>query len=617
MNIQLKEEWLEKVKITNRKEIFDNGRHSVNTELYLAPAEIKADYDVNYTAAIVGQEFFWNLDSTLVQNKDFIIKLVNDGYTKNRSVFSYLHGDLSYDLELFKMCIDNKDKLVWSINKKLIEQRDAMLDIFKTHDIFNKLENTYDLDKEFMQIHLNRHPDDFKNMRKSMQNYFGAKSRKAFVINLMTKAEDAIYIYPYISSILKEDLEVIDVLLSKNRNNIDSIPKDLLNDKSFMLYAIDKYNCNINKCSDEIKQDEDIIKLRISKHGHELLNYPQFRENLEFIHLAMKTYPNLDLLTKQPNPSYYNSSKSYINKHNLLSNKELVLKFLKADSQNCNKLLQETDLYEDDYDIVKLNVLHDSELLKRSAKWKNDTELSQISLLKSDDITLLSPELFKNKDLVLDLLIKEKKNNSAIFHNYDFIYLYRQDRNIIKQIISSDPTLINRLPEAKADEEYVYFALQHGLKEAKYIDTSLYTNKQIMRKFLDLDFSNNYPLLPLCLKNDKEFALETIKQNKLYYDYIVETSSFYNSLDFHIELLKQQPNIYDTIPKKSPFKLHDEIVYTYLSYEDVDKIKVPDMVFDYYGLSNIEELKAKLGYKILENKVQQKEELSTYKKVKI
>lgn len=120
LDINLKNEWLEKVKIQKRQDIHvSRGRFSIHTELYFAPDEVKADYDVNLTAALIGKEFLWNIHENFRKDKKFILELINNKYSED--IYSSLDYFLCRDKELFLKCVERKDNFKWGINNSIYE----------------------------------------------------------------------------------------------------------------------------------------------------------------------------------------------------------------------------------------------------------------------------------------------------------------------------------------------------------------------------------------------------------------------------------------------------------------------------------------------------------------
>ena len=81
-----KQEWLEKVKIQSPKKIKNKNSilfFDVNTCLFEVPEELKNDYDINFEASIVGNEFLWNINEDLRDDKKFILSLMENGYKRN------------------------------------------------------------------------------------------------------------------------------------------------------------------------------------------------------------------------------------------------------------------------------------------------------------------------------------------------------------------------------------------------------------------------------------------------------------------------------------------------------------------------------------------------------
>jgi hypothetical protein len=543
LDANLKNEWLEKVKIKKNQMVWGKwGNFSVNTELHSAPDEVKEDYDINLTAALTGKEFLWNLHKKFRGDKEFIFTLMNHNYEND--IYDSLTNELKNDPELFLLCIKRGDDFRWSLNREVLENRELILEAMKIKDIYPHLKDKYNLDKEIVQLHLQHSPSSFGRMMKSMKNYFSSPKRKNIIIDLMTKSGFENYnIYQELSPQLQEDLEVIDSLLSKSINNFRYLPESIQKDKAFNLYAIDKYG--ITSVDNELSLDKEIAEKIVSKDGALLKFFPQFQNDLEMINLAFKTCQKIDILSLS-----------------MLKDKDLVTKFLKANPENCKTLLNKTEFYNEDFDIMKLCVEYDGNLLKESRTLRNNPELAELALASTQDFSLLSTKHIMNKNLVLQLLKNSKSNCEKAKESEYFLELYWNDKDVAELVVASDTKFILHFPALMADESFVRYAISKGLDSISHIDTSLHSNKDLMIDFCG-DNLVKYMNLPLPLKNDHDIALNVLKTQRDY-SKIIRNSSLSADKDFILKAINKIPTVYDNINDLSPFKQDPDIIVKYI-----------------------------------------------------
>ena len=569
INEELKQEWLEKVKVKQRQDIWGkNGRFSVNTELHLAPDEIKEDYDINLNAALIGQEYLWNIHKKYSNDKNFILTLINYNYTRN--IYDSLSYELKKDEELFLLCVKRNDHFDWSISEKILDNRDIILEAMKIKNIFSKLKNKYDLDKEIIQIYLEHDPTSFSSLKKSMKNYFSSPKRKDFIIKLMNTANsNHNNIYKELPIKLQEDLEIIDILLNKSKYNFEYLPELLRNDKGFVLYAIDKYN--IVSIDKQMKEDRDVVEKIISKNGELLMTFPHFKNDEKMIELALLTYNKLDLLSEVT-----------------LSNKDLVLKFLEANPKNCDSLFQRTNKYCDDFDIMKLCVEYDGNFLTRSSRLRNNEELIDLALATSSNFNILSEKHIQNKSIVLQVLKNKSQGNcrNAISREI-FLDLYWNDKDIAKVLIDDDVNNLKHFPLLRADIEFINEINNDKIRiPLNLIDPSLYTNKELILKYTTNNLSN-YLLLPLSIKNDCDIAL-SVCDGEYQYSQIIKNSALGVNKNFTLKVIEKVPTIYEHIKEFSKFKLDLDVIVKYIECSMIygNKIRLPKSICDTYDTTD-------------------------------
>lgn len=597
LDTNLKNEWLEKIKGIKHQNVYGNhGSFSINTELHFAPDEVKADYDINLTAALIGKEFLWNINDKFRGDKNFILALIDNNYS--RHIYSSLSYELKRDKELFIKLVGRNDEFRWKIAEEILDDRKLVLEAMKIKDIFTKLDGKYDLDKEIVQLHLEHDPHSFKSLKKSMKNYFSSPKRKDVILNLMNKSNsENYYLYKELLPALQEDLEIIDALLSKSASNVRYLPDSLRNDKAFNLYAIDKYG--ITSITDEMRKDRDVAEKIITKDGKLLKDFHQFQHDSEMIDLAFKTYKKLDLLP---------STK--------LADKDLVIKFLDADPSNCRTLIERTKEHCEDFDIMKLCVEYDGHLITYSKTLKNNPELADLALASSQDFTLLSEKHIQSKNLVLQLLKNDTKNCKKAVENDTFLDLYWNDREMAEIIVSYDTNLLKHFPVLRADVEFIDFAISKGLDTLANIDTSLHSNKELMLKFCG-DNLIKYVNLPLPLKNDHDIALNVLGTGRNY-NKILRNSGLADDKEFTLKAIEQIPETYNHITALSNFKHDPDIIVKYIESSLIQDsyISLPKFIYEFYESNNPVEIKTIILQQQMEESLTMKSETKV-KKLKL
>lgn len=594
----LKEEWLKKVTKEKCKNIFDTKKSSmsftVNTELHLVPEELQDDYDINLQAAIIGKEFAWNLSKELRKEKTFILDLIKNNYS--RDIYAYIDSELKKDVDIFKECLKRKDDFKRGISYVLSGNRDLMIEAMKIHDIYPHIKEHYQLDKEIVGLHLENEPGAFPTLKKSMKNYFSHPKRKDFLINLLKKSKSNLQlVYCDLPDTLKENLVLIDVLLTSSPYNFNYLPSTLREDKAFTTYAIDKYD--VTDIHNKFKEDREIVEKIIEKHGNKIYDFKRFKNDVDIVRLAINSYPKIDII---PN--------------DLLPNRDLILALLNKDASNASKLLERFTVYSDDYEVMKICVEHDGSLLKYSTELKNNKELSEIALASTGDFDLVSIGHLKSKSIVLQLL-NNKDNCIKAVKNKEFLMLYKNDKEIAKKIIEVEPNNLSYFPELKADKNFIEVAINNGLKEIKVINPSVYFDKEIAIKFAQLNVSN-YGLLPLQLKNDHDVALATI-QVPFQYKLVIENSTLGENKEFTLQAIEKHPKIYTYLSPVLDLKNDTDIMIKYIesSIAQEKELKFPQEVYDSFGTKDPLEIKSTIMRNELEKSLNKKDNI--VKKMKI
>lgn len=315
--MNLKEEWLEKIKIVKNQNISKGyGYFSVNTQLYCAPEEIRLDKEITMIALLSSHEFLWNIHENFLTDKAFILDLIHSDYKQN--IFKGLKNALKADEDIYRACLNRGDDINDSflIPQSIIENKELMLETLPKINLFKRktLKEFYKFDKEIIKTVITYYPNEFCNLQKRMQNFI-AKDKK-----LMLSCAQYIQNYKLFNAHYSVDMDVVDIVLNESKSYIHCLPDSLKNNKDFILYAIEKFNISSNYLSDNIKKDKDIAILCVSKDGSQLEYFNDFyRNDKEMILLAFKTTQSL---------------RDFKMSRSLLNDKELMQMFLDKKSSN-------------------------------------------------------------------------------------------------------------------------------------------------------------------------------------------------------------------------------------------------------------------------------------------
>lgn len=624
----LKEHWMNITSIKNKKNVFANKSHfTVNTEFYLAPPSIQTDEDVCLNALLVGEEFLWNIPYHMKNDKNFIMTLLNNNYHKE--VWNYLPFSMYEDKEIFKQCILRGDSFGSSnLHENLLKDKEMIIEAFKVKNIFDNIKIEYKNDKEINELYLSKYNANYyasEAFPKRLYNYFS--KNKNFIFQLMDNEIPGYYggpvIYQALPDKLKEDLDIIHYILTKNASHIQHIPESLRNDKDFMIYAMQKYKCNL-QFSPHLIEDYDLAILNVTNNGANISQTPLYKNDVDLLTIALKTYPVLSLFNEEN-----------------LKNKSLVSYALELDPNNCSKLLKKTSYYDDDFDIIKQCILFDPNLLK-STSLKNNEELCQIAMGYSSDISFLSKTQYFNKHIILDLLDKNKANYDTFF-SIDSMFgnYYLNDYDIIKKMVEHKGKFLKFSPIWSSDINMVKLAMNHKdnkLDNIADIDSSLYTNIDLMKDFLALN-QQNYKKLPLPVKQHpdilnylidntvKEIHAKNASEYNIsfnFYQLIMPSSALENDLHFQKNLIKKIPSFYQMIGQNHYLKTNKELILTFLEYAHPDTITVDDLpneiLKEYeneHEFLSIPYLKKVISHEFLQSKLEHKSFIDKTRKVKI
>lgn len=562
----LKQEWLEKVAIEKKQYIdqYDMSLRKIQvcTDYYYAPEEVKNDRDIALAALLQGNEILSIMPKELKNDKEFILTLLKNNYKSH--IHNHLGSNIIDDPELFELCL-NKGELkdIYHIPYMIKENRDLIVKLLPKYNLYRHIEDQYKLDTEIVALDLlHHHPGSYHRAYKSVQNKL-SKDKK-FVTSFLQKNPE-FYSTMTISEKLKLDLDIIDIGLSHDPTLIEFIPAQLLSDKAFMTHALPKYKCPLSYCTEELREDYDLVKLHVTNNGENLKNSQKWRNNADLAEIALQTYHDINLLT----PS-------------LIKNKDLVIKFLNADKENCAKLFKMTNDYSQDIDIANIFNHYEPSYLCWFKLGKEYDHLYKAAAQKSKNIELLSNEQLKDRDLVFSIVKEDVRNIPKLI---DRDKTYRDDYDIVKLGLNYKIQLLTDSPILRANKELVMYAMsEYNFNSPELIDPELLLDKEISLLFIKKDV-RNYTKLPLSIKNNPEIYDQVIRfldpkhtfdqwarvnstftsatNLKDLYSLIVDNSSLANDYNFHLSLLKINPFFYDILGNDNALISDKKILHTY------------------------------------------------------
>lgn len=291
----LKEEWIERIKVINQRNIYPDGGgfFTVMTDFYKAPEEIRNDKDMCLKVLLEANECIWNVPKE-IRTIEFLEEIIEKGYKGNilRSKSEWPEEDFPFLKKyLAKFKKEEKPKFdPWSLNKGVFGNREMVLSFVK-EDNFHNIEyllNYYNKDKEIMFALLDNHPNEIINFLKSIKNSYLKNNENIFKI-----LKSSINNYKYLPEKFQIIEDVVDYVLSKDSYLFHHMPSVIKDNKEKTFKLIKKhYNITGQDISSIFKDDYEIAKFMIERHGSNFKSF-NFIKNDELIRLAAKTYDNI------------------------------------------------------------------------------------------------------------------------------------------------------------------------------------------------------------------------------------------------------------------------------------------------------------------------------------
>lgn len=300
----LKEEWIERLKKIEQRDIFPKGggRFTVMTDFYLAPDEIRYDKEMCLKVLLEANECIWNIPKE-IRTKEFLTEIIEKGYKGN-----ILYSERNWqeeDFDFVKKYLSKFDKNNkpafdrWSTFNPsgIFANRDMVLSLTKDNEFTDKdfLLKHYGKDKDIMFALLDNHPSEVSRVLKSIKNaYFKNK------YNIFKVLETYVDNYKHLPEKFQVLDDVIDFALERSNYLFPHIPKIIIENRNKAFELIKKHkNITGENLWSMYKDDFEIAKYLVERHGSNITHF-DFIKNDELIRLAAKTDNNVSYIPATP-----------------------------------------------------------------------------------------------------------------------------------------------------------------------------------------------------------------------------------------------------------------------------------------------------------------------------
>ena len=267
-----------------------------------------------------------------------------------------------------------------------------------------------------------------------------------------------------------------------------NFPKELLEDKNFIIYAI--HNYLINEISpyigESLKNDLEVVKVVIKEHGECIKYFPLYTDDKEIALIAVNSFGP-------------------------------ALKHLSSRLQ-------------DDEEMVSIAIKNGRSLEFASERFKDDDAVA-FSAVKDNPyaIRFVSLRLIKDREFILKVLSANGRALLIGMDNPDFASMhYNEDPELVKAAVTNFGMALEVASDAlKSDREIVIVALDESHNDPKsvsesplrYVSKDLLHDKDIVR-FAIKNCSNAIEYLPEELMNDRDFILLLVQINGAIYEFL-------------------------------------------------------------------------------------------------
>jgi hypothetical protein len=307
---------LQRIKSENRVNVFE-----------FASEEIKKDDELNLLALDKRKLSFNDVDDSLLNNKDFVLKYVEQSSYPS---FFPLSLEMKEDRDIFfayyKKTHTCFRDILWKSKKYY--NRDSIKELLYINGaIMEDLPNSYKDDLELAKIAIDQNPHNIFFLNKRTTDKICTD--KEYCRNLLEKNRDA---FEYISLKLRNDKDFVLPYIKKDYSLIEKLGKKLRGDKDFVAQFVSYYNF-VEAITDELRKDEELMLKAMVAYPMNFYKIDKSLQTISFytkaIELNPKCYSALwDHLQKEPDlivpllkhEFYYNDKSEKADPINLVDN---------------------------------------------------------------------------------------------------------------------------------------------------------------------------------------------------------------------------------------------------------------------------------------------------------
>ncbi|HPQ35187.1 MAG TPA: DUF4116 domain-containing protein [Tenuifilaceae bacterium] len=169
---------------------------------------------------------FTLLSHRLQSNKELVIELINRK-CRNKSLYDYLNDSFKKDMEIIKLCLSGKPRIIKNIGKPVTDKELLLLAIQKDGGVLKYAEPKLLNDKDFMQSVVRVNGEAIRLASEELKN------DKTIAIEAVKENGFALQ---YVSDELKNDKDVVIEAVKNRKYAIDYASPNLQNDREFLEY---------------------------------------------------------------------------------------------------------------------------------------------------------------------------------------------------------------------------------------------------------------------------------------------------------------------------------------------------------------------------------------------
>ena len=297
-----------KIKLYFYKTIkLDNNKKYKVSPFFFAPEEIKEDRFLNVLAYASGAQEIEIKKEFLAETR-FLLEVID---ITDRKLLYHLKKDFfnneddkEFITKYLGQVYNQNEKINWRLDKSLLQDEEFINKCLKINNqgfnifLFREYLKTKPTSKEIIKYG-KEYPYLIHVMSAKIKKYFFNEEKEIFFKYMESGYES----YKKLPTELKLNPEIINKVLKNNKFNAFDIPKEVQTlenvkywyEAGYPLGSISKEYFEDKELVEKILQNGGMMKFFIEK------NIKEIYENPEYMALALKTYPQLDLLEKIEN----------------------------------------------------------------------------------------------------------------------------------------------------------------------------------------------------------------------------------------------------------------------------------------------------------------------------